>query len=144
MSEHSELFEGFPVVNLSSDEEDAIPDTSRDEDITYKLFGDLNCGLLGPPDDDNVIVINYSEEEEVCENDHVDADAMPSSLRISLAPSASIANDDDSPYWVLDDIVTVAHPIGCKMVVVTVRMEAALLRLSRQKGLVIGACAKEF
>jgi hypothetical protein len=39
------------VVDLSLGEEDDFPDTSRGEEITRKLFGDLNCGLLGPPND---------------------------------------------------------------------------------------------
>jgi hypothetical protein len=33
MYEHGEPSEGFPVVDLSSEEEDAFPDTSHDEEI---------------------------------------------------------------------------------------------------------------
>jgi hypothetical protein len=40
-------------VNLSSsfDEESLIADTSRDEEFTRKLFGDLNHDVLGSPGD---------------------------------------------------------------------------------------------
>jgi hypothetical protein len=37
-----EPFGRFSVVDLTSEEEDAIPDPSRDEEIACKLFGDLN------------------------------------------------------------------------------------------------------
>jgi hypothetical protein len=47
MYEHSEPSEVFSVVNLSSGEEDTLLDTSQDEEIARKLFGDPNYGLLG-------------------------------------------------------------------------------------------------
>jgi hypothetical protein len=34
-------------VDLTSKEEDAAPNTSRDEEIACKLFSDLNHSLLG-------------------------------------------------------------------------------------------------
>jgi hypothetical protein len=46
------------MVDLSSEEEDVIADTLRDEEIAQKLFGDLNRGLLGPPGDGRIIVLN--------------------------------------------------------------------------------------
>jgi hypothetical protein len=64
MYEHGEPSEGFPMVDLSSQEEDTAPNTSRDEDIIRKLFDDLKCDLLGPPGDGNIIILNDSEEEE--------------------------------------------------------------------------------
>jgi hypothetical protein len=64
MYEHGEPFEGFSMVELSSEEEDVIPDTSQDEEITQKLFNDLNHGLLGPPGDDHIIVLSDPDEEE--------------------------------------------------------------------------------
>jgi hypothetical protein len=96
--EHSEPSEGFLVVDLSSGKEDVFPNTSRDEEITTKLFGDLNHGLLGPPNDDNVIIVRHSnEEEEVREDNHADAEAAPSSAENSLAPIAFTYTDDDAP-----------------------------------------------
>jgi hypothetical protein len=68
------------MVDLSSDEEYLFPDTSRDEDFTKRLFGDLNRGLLGPPDGDCVIIISDSnEEEEAHEEDAADVDVVPPS-----------------------------------------------------------------
>jgi hypothetical protein len=69
MYEHSETSVGFPVVDLSSEEEDATPNTSWDGDIAHKLFSNLNCGLLGPLGDGNVIVIIDSEEEQEVHKD---------------------------------------------------------------------------
>jgi hypothetical protein len=103
MHEHDEPSKRFPVVNLSLGEEDVVPYASRDEDVTHKLFGDLNCVFLGSPNDGNVIVISDSEEEEVHEDDRVDADVAPFSLRISSAPSTSNVVDDDAPDEVQDD-----------------------------------------
>jgi hypothetical protein len=61
---HGEPSEGFLMVVLSSEEEDAFPDTSRDEEITRKLVGNLNRGLLGPPNDDRIVILSDSEDEE--------------------------------------------------------------------------------
>jgi hypothetical protein len=66
MEVHGKPSKEFPVVNLDSEDEDEdwdVPDTSRGEEITSKLFCDLNCDLLGPFDDDKVIVVNDSDEE---------------------------------------------------------------------------------
>jgi hypothetical protein len=87
------------VVNLDSEDEDEdldAPDTSRDEEIARKLFGDLNCDLLGSPDDGKVIVVSDFYEEEH-EDDHANANATPSSLRVSPVPSASATDDDGTP-----------------------------------------------
>jgi hypothetical protein len=35
-----------------------IVDTSHDEELARKLFGDLNRDILGPSDDDKIIVID--------------------------------------------------------------------------------------
>jgi hypothetical protein len=60
MYEHGGPSKGLLVVDLSSEEEDATPNTSRDEEIAQKLFGALNRGLLGPPDDENIIILSDS------------------------------------------------------------------------------------
>jgi hypothetical protein len=72
----------------SSDEEDSFADTSRDEELTRKLFGDLNRDILGPPDDGKIIVLSDSDDEdEMHEDAAVNTEAAP--------PSA--ANFADSP-----------------------------------------------
>jgi hypothetical protein len=67
-----------PVVDLSSssNEGDLITDVSRDEEFTRRLFGDLNRDFLGPSDDGKIIILSDSNEEEgVCEEKDVDAEA---------------------------------------------------------------------
>jgi hypothetical protein len=86
-------FEKVLVVDLSSssDEEALIPDTSRGEEFTRRLFGDLNYAVLGPPGDGKVIILSDSdEEEEVHEEDAADAEAAPSSAMKSPALTANI------------------------------------------------------
>jgi hypothetical protein len=101
MQEHGDPSEEILVVDLSSDEEDGLPDTSRDEEFARRLFGDLNHGLLGPADDDNVIILSDSEEEEeVHEEDITNAEAAPPFAMNSLTPTVSAA---DAPEWVQDD-----------------------------------------
>jgi hypothetical protein len=80
--EQGNPFEKVPVVDLSpsSDEEGLISNTSRDEEFTKRLFGDLNHNVLGPPDNGNIIILSDSdEEEEVREEDAANVEAVPSS-----------------------------------------------------------------
>jgi hypothetical protein len=55
-----------PAVDLSSssDEECLITDTSCDEEVARRLFGDLNRDVLGPPGDGKIIILSHSDEEE--------------------------------------------------------------------------------
>jgi hypothetical protein len=104
MYKHGEPSKGFSVVDLSSEEEDAFTDTSRDEEVTRKIFGALNHGLLGPPGDGNIIILSDSDEEEgVRKDDHSDTEVAPSSARNSPASIGSTATDDDAPNEVQDD-----------------------------------------
>jgi hypothetical protein len=94
----------FPVVDLTWEEEDDVPDTSRDEQITHKFFGDLNRGPLGPPGDDNVIILSdFEEEEEVHKDDRADVEVAPSSAMNSQTPTAFAVADDDAPNEVQGD-----------------------------------------
>jgi hypothetical protein len=54
-----------PMIDISStsDEENFIIGTSRNAKLTKKLFGNLNRVILGPPDDDKIIILNDSDEE---------------------------------------------------------------------------------
>jgi hypothetical protein len=83
-------------LSSSSDEEGLIPDTSRDEEFTRKLFGNLNRDVLEPSDDGNIIILSdFDEEEEVREEDVTDAEATPSSAARIPASTASAATDED-------------------------------------------------
>jgi hypothetical protein len=103
--EHGGPSEEIPVVELSSDEEEnALPNTSRDEEFIQRLFGDLNHGLLGPLSDGNVIILSDSnEEEEVHEEVTVEVEAAPPSDVNSPATSVSITDANDAPIRVQDD-----------------------------------------
>jgi hypothetical protein len=102
--EHDGPSEGILVVDLSFEEEDAFPDTSWDEELARKLFSDHNCGLLGSFDDDNIIVLSdFDEEEEVHEEDVVDAEVAQPSVVNSSVPTVSAADADDTPDEVQDN-----------------------------------------
>jgi hypothetical protein len=53
----------------SSGEEDSIADTSRDEELARKLFGDLNRDILGPPGDGKIIVLSDSDDDDETHED---------------------------------------------------------------------------
>jgi hypothetical protein len=95
------------VVDLSSDEEEnALSDTSWDEEFARRLFGDLNRGLLGLPGDGSVIVLRDSDEEEEVHEEvttDADAEAAPPSDVNSLAPFVFVADVDDAPVGVQDN-----------------------------------------
>jgi hypothetical protein len=85
--------EKAPVVDLSSssDEGDLIVDVSWEEEFTRRLFGDFNCDVLGPPNDDKIIILSDSdEEEEVHEEKATDVEAAPSSPAWSTASTTSV------------------------------------------------------
>jgi hypothetical protein len=85
-------------LSSSSDEEGLIANTSRDEEFTRRLFGDLNCDVLGPPGDDKIIILSDSDEEEkeVHEKKTIGAKAAPSSAARSSVSTASANTDDTS------------------------------------------------
>jgi hypothetical protein len=76
----------------SSGKEDSVADTSRDEELTRKLFGDLNRDILGPPGDGKIIVLSDSDIED---ETHEDA-AINSAYKKQGAPP-SATNSADSP-----------------------------------------------
>jgi hypothetical protein len=89
---------------LSSSEEDSVADTSRDEEFTRKLFGDLNRDILGPPGDGKIIVISDSDDEdETHEDAAVNAEAAPPSAANSADSPTSASGVDETPDGVSDD-----------------------------------------
>jgi hypothetical protein len=89
---------------LSSDEEDSVADTSWDEELARKLFSDLNHDIIGPPDDDKIIVISDSDDEdETHEDAAVNTEAAPSSAANSADSPTSAPNADETPDGVSDD-----------------------------------------
>jgi hypothetical protein len=87
-----------PVIDLSSssDEEDLIAATSHDFEFTQRLFGELNCAVLGPPGDGKIIILIDSDEEEVCEEKTTDTEYAAASATVNPA-STAFADVDDAP-----------------------------------------------
>jgi hypothetical protein len=94
------------MVDLASPsgEEDFFADTSRDEELARKLFGDLNRDSLGPPGDGKIIVLSDSDDEdEAHEDTAVNAEAAPPSAANSPATPTSTSDADETPDGVQDD-----------------------------------------
>jgi hypothetical protein len=93
-----------PVNDLSSssDEEDLIAATSRDFEFTQRLFGELNRVVLGPPDDDKIIVLSDSDEEEVRKEKTIDIETAAASSAVNPT-STAFTNANDAPAGVKND-----------------------------------------
>jgi hypothetical protein len=91
-------------LTSSSGEEDSFADTSRDEELARKLFGDLNCDIHGPPGDGKIIVLSDSDDEdETHEDATVNTEAAPPSAANSADSPTSAPNADETPDRVPDD-----------------------------------------
>jgi hypothetical protein len=99
-------FEPVPMVDLASPsgEEDFFADTSRDEELARKLFGDLNRDILEPLGDGKIIVLSDSDDEDEAHEDiAVNAEvAPPSAVNVPVTP-ASASDADETPDEVQDD-----------------------------------------
>jgi hypothetical protein len=88
----------------SSGEEDSFADTSRDEELARKLFGDLNRDILGLPGDGKIIVLSdFDDEDETHEDAVVNAEAAPPSVANSADSPTSAPDADETPNGVPDD-----------------------------------------
>jgi hypothetical protein len=125
--------EPVPIVDLasSSSEEDFFADTSWDEELARKLFGDLNRDILGPPGDGKIIVLSDSDDEDEA---HEDA-----AVNVEVAPPSAV-NSADTLTSAPDADKT---PGGCKMIILTVGTRLVCLRLPRQDNAYREACFKE-
>jgi hypothetical protein len=91
-------------LTSSSGEEDFFADTSRDEELARKLFGDLNRDILGPPGDGKIIILSDSDDEDEAHEDAaVNAEAAPPSAVNSPVTPASTADADETLDGVQDD-----------------------------------------
>jgi hypothetical protein len=89
---------------LSSGEEDSVADTSRDEEFARKLFGELNCDILGPPSDDKIIVISDSDNDDETHKDAtINAEAAPPSAANSADSPTSASDADETTDGLSDD-----------------------------------------
>jgi hypothetical protein len=122
------------VVDLSSslDEEDVIPDTSRDFEFAQRLYGELNRALLGSPDDDNIIILSESndEKEEVREKSIGTKDASASTV---VNPTSTASTDDvDGPMGAKNNNSDNQGPIRRLLVRTVADMTLVSLRQSIQ------------
>jgi hypothetical protein len=87
------------VIDLSSsDEEDLIVDASHDEELTRRLFGDLNHAVLGPPGDGKIIILSDSDEEENEVSEEKTAGTKDVATSAAVDPASTASTDaDDAP-----------------------------------------------
>jgi hypothetical protein len=101
--------------------------TLRDEEFPKKLFGDLNCELLGSPGDDNIIVLSDSdEEEEVVRRTPKLLNLLLRTPRLQPSPLLTSMMPLRGCQMI---VMTVASPIGHKVIAVMVGMRLVRLRL---------------
>jgi hypothetical protein len=73
-----------------------VVDTSRDEEFTRKLFGDLNRDILGPPGDDKIIIIEDSDDDDEVQEEgttDIDPTTVPASA-VDAPAGTSVTNSD--------------------------------------------------
>jgi hypothetical protein len=88
------------MVDLASPsgEEDFFDDTSWDEKLARKLFGDLNCDILGRPSDGKIIILSDSDDEDEAHEDAaVNTEAAPPYVVDSPVTPASASDADETP-----------------------------------------------
>jgi hypothetical protein len=94
------------VVDLSSslDEEDLIPDTSRDFEFAQCLYDELNRALLGPPGDGQIIILSDSDEEKEKVREEKSTDARDTVAYAAVNPTSTASTDDaDAPAGTKND-----------------------------------------
>jgi hypothetical protein len=83
----------IPMIDPSS----FIVDPSHDEELTRKLFGDLNYDILGPPGDGKIIILDGSDDDDEAQEEKtagIKSTAAPAST--DDAPTeAKVGNSDD-------------------------------------------------
>jgi hypothetical protein len=91
--EQGNTFGKIPMLDPSS----SIADTSTDEEIARKLFGDLNRDILRPPGDGKIIILDDSDDDgEAQEETTAEIESMVAPASTDDAPAeARIDNSDD-------------------------------------------------
>jgi hypothetical protein len=91
--EQGNAFRKIPMLDPSS----FIVDTSRDEELARKLFGDLNCDILVPPGDGKIIILDDSDDDgDAQEEEIADIESTTAPASVDDAPAeVRISNSDD-------------------------------------------------
>jgi hypothetical protein len=96
---YSSVFEqgGASWATLVSIPSLLVVDTSRDEEFTRKLFGDVSRDILEPPSDGKIIIIDdFDDDEEAQEEGTTGIDPMTVPTSAVDAPAGtSVTNSDD-------------------------------------------------
>jgi hypothetical protein len=74
-----------------------IVDTSHDEELARKLFGDLNRDILGPLGDSKIIILNDFDDDGEAQEEKtpgIESTAAPASTDDAPA-EAKVGNSDD-------------------------------------------------
>jgi hypothetical protein len=90
-----------PMLDPSS----FIVDTSRDEELARKLFGDLNRDILGLPGDGKIIVLDDSDDDDESQEEKIadiestavaaSADDAPAKVRIGNSDNQRLDQEAD-------------------------------------------------
>jgi hypothetical protein len=91
--EQGNAFGKISMLNLFS----FIVDTSHDEELTRKLFDDLNHDILRPPGEGKIIILDDSDDDsEAQEEKTTDTKSTVAPASVDDAPAeARIGNSDD-------------------------------------------------
>jgi hypothetical protein len=101
----------IPMLDPSS----FIADTSHDEEIIRKFFGDLNRDILGPPGDGKIIIINDSDDDGEAQEEttaKIESMAAPASTDDTPAEAMIDNSDDQGPDQEADGRDPSRHSIG--------------------------------
>jgi hypothetical protein len=95
----SSVFEqgGASGATLVSIPSSLVVDTSHDEEFARKLFGDLNCDILGLPGDGKIIIIDDSDNNDEAQEEGmigINPMAVPASA-VDAPAETSVTNSDD-------------------------------------------------
>jgi hypothetical protein len=106
---------------------------SRRGVFAKKLFGDLNCDILGPPGDGKVIILDDSDEEkEALDKKMADTELVATFAAVNPVPTASAAADDALRGQKMI-IMMFRGPIRRPMVATTMEVEMVRLRPPRRR-----------
>jgi hypothetical protein len=107
--------EKTPMIDPSS----FIVDSLRDEELTRKLFADLNRDILGPPGDGKIIVLDDSDDDGEAQEEKT------ASIEFTVAP----ASTDDALVRQRSIIVMIRGPTRRPMAETTTDVAPVILRL---------------
>jgi hypothetical protein len=101
----------IPMLEPSS----FIVDTSHDEEIARKLFGDLNRDIFGPPGDGKIIILDDSSDDGEAQEEttaEIESTVAPAFIGEALAEARIDNSDDQGPNQEVDGGDNSGHSAG--------------------------------